>query len=151
MCVGQVGTNVAPPDDACASTRQMAGHTSRLGIVEDHDVAGLYPTAQRSRVGFKGGAVAGVFIPTEKSGIPRCSMEAVVQSLRDGKELGIGIDDDPAGVDFGIVGVADEEVQHLRHAPAGSGRAHVPQPPTDEGATGVFGGFLEASGALWAQ
>jgi hypothetical protein len=42
-------------------------------------------------------------------------------------------------------------VQHLRHAPAGSGRAHVPQPPTAEGATGVFGGFLEASGALWAQ
>ncbi len=74
-----------------------------------------------------------------------------MQSLGDCKELRVGVDDDPAGVDVGLVGIAHQEVQHLCHAAADGRRAHVPQPTTTEGTAGAFGGVLESSSTIWAQ
>ena len=98
MCVRQVSADVASPGDASTLTHQMGGQTGRLGIVEDHDVAGLDP-GQRSSIGLEGGIVVRVLISAERSGISRRSVEAVVQSLGYRKELGVGVDDDPTGID----------------------------------------------------
>ena len=93
----------------------------------------------------------GVLIPTQRSGISRRSVEAVVQSLGDCKELRVSVDDDPVGVDVGLVGIAHQEVQHLCHAAADCRRAHLPQPTATEGTTGACGGVLESSSTVWAQ
>jgi len=135
------GNRKAAPDDPCAPTDQMAGETGGLGIVEDHDVAWLDPPDQNGSIRFEDRSVVGTLVSTELSGISRDSMKPVVQSFGDGKELGVGIDDDPAGVDPGVVHIAHEKVQHLGHAPAGGRRADVPEPPTNQGATGALGGF----------
>ena len=64
------------------------------------------------------------------------AVEAVVDALGDGEELGCLAQHDPAGVDAGAAHVGEQRPQHLRHAAAAEGGADVPDRPPLERSPG---------------
>ena len=107
---------------------EMVRQTRRLGVVEDDDVVATDPPVDCVHVGGEDSMVVRGLPGSEIPVVAGCAVNAVVQSLGDGEEFGIGVNDQPARVGAGIVGVTAEEFEHLRHPSAVRGGADVPDP-----------------------
>ena len=110
---------MAAPHHAASRLNERRRHPRRLGIVQDHYI----PRVGVARSHFaRPAAVTFVIVVrlrgTERTAIACCSVQAIVDPLGDGEEVGITSHDEPVDVEAGIEGVADEHLQHLGDAAA---------------------------------
>ena len=129
-------SDVAPPDHPGSGFGKRRGHAGCLWIVEENHVALPDPTHHAFGVGGGDLRVVGGLVRPELTGVPGRSVETVVDPLRDGEELGVGIHYEPTDVDIGVQRVADQHLEHLCHAAARSRRAHIPNRLPRQQATG---------------
>ena len=78
------------------------------------------PTRCASSVGSSAAhaLVDGALGLAQRPAVARRPVQAVVQALGEAEELGVAVDDHPAGVDAGAAHVADQRAQHLGDAAA---------------------------------
>ncbi len=121
------------PDDVHAALDQRPGQAGSLGIVQEDDVARADPSIQLCGVVVQHRGVVVRFARSEILAVARRTVEPVVQTLGDGEKAVVATDDDPPGVDPGVVGISDEEAKHLGDPATGRSGADVPNPgPADE-------------------
>ena len=130
--VGLVASDMAAPHHAASRLNERRRHPRRLGIVQDHYIPRVGVVDHTSR-GHGGDLLIVVRLRgTERTAIACCSVQAIVDPLGDGEEVGITSHDEPVDVEAGIEGVADEHLQHLGDAAPSGRRIDVPhRPPTE--------------------
>ena len=124
--VGRLDADVAAPDHRRAALLQGTDQTGRLRVVDDHDVAGAHVAGEPREVLGEHRLVDAAGLLVERAAVALGAVQAVVDALGDGEELGRALDDDPARVDPGAARIADERAQQLHDAAALGGRVHVP-------------------------
>ncbi len=111
-----------------AVRNEVRCHAGRLWVVEEDDVVAMDPAVEGLHVGPQDGRVVLGLARAQVPGVAGRAVQPVVQALRDGEELGVTVDDDPACVDPDVLRIAAEQLEHLRHAPAVRRGADVPHP-----------------------
>ena len=91
--------DVAAPDHVGAGSNQAGCQARRLGVVEQHDVAGPHPRTDLGGIVPERLLVDLALGLAEIRSVPGRTVEGVVQPLRDLEELLVPFDHDPAGVD----------------------------------------------------
>jgi hypothetical protein len=117
---------MAAPDDRRARVAQRGDQAGGLRVVDDDDVAVVHAGDDRLGVLCQRLLVDRPRRIVERPAVAERAVEAVVDALRDGEELGVSVDDEPARVDAGAAGVGDEGLQQLHHAAAPGRRVDVP-------------------------
>ncbi len=113
------------------------GHQDRreprgLRIVQEHDVLRLDPLDQLARVRLGRRLVDRTRAIAQRPSIAGGAVERVVDPLGELEERGVSADHQPACVDAGPAGVAEEWLEHLGDAPAHGGAVDVPDDPVAE-------------------
>jgi hypothetical protein len=139
------------PHDPGARRRERRAEPGRLRIVNERDVAG--PDEREDVVGVAphDALVAAVLGCPELAAVAGRAVEPVMDAFGDGEELGIPLDDEPAGVDPGPAHVGEQGLQHLRDPAAGRCRVDVVHRSSGERLLSGVGDLLEASHALRAD
>ena len=127
--VGLVDSDVAAPDDLEPGPLHRRRQPSRLRVVQVDDVVGLAEANELGAGRRQGRLVEPARLLVEVTAVAGVAVEAVVDALGDGEELGCLAQHDPAGVDAGAANVGEQRPQHLRHAAATEGGADVPDRP----------------------
>jgi hypothetical protein len=94
--------------------------------VQEDDVAAVDPPVDRVHVGVEDGLVVRGLAAPEVAAIADGPVEAVVQALGDGEELGVGVDHHPPRVGADVPGVAAEEREDLGQPATVRSGADVP-------------------------
>ncbi len=113
------------------------GHQDRreprgLRIVQEHDVLRLDPLDQLARVRLGRRLVDRTRAIVQRPSIAGGAVERVVDPLGQLEELRRSADDQPARVDAGAAGVAEQRLEHLGDAAAHGGAVDVPDDPVAE-------------------
>jgi hypothetical protein len=141
--VGLLTPDVAAPDHPGTGLGERRGHARRLGVVQEHHIA-LPDAAQRAvEVRRRDVVIVGGLLRTQLPGVTGGAVQAIVDPLGDGVELGIAGHHEPADVDIDVLDVADQHVEHLGDPTAGGRRAEVPDGPPVEPLVGEGAGPLE--------
>ena len=124
--VAAVASDVAAPHDPHPRCPDALDHARRLRVVQHHDVAGIDPGEEVREVRGQDAFERGVLGGTERPVIPRIAVQAVVQTLRDGEELRLTIEDEPPVLDAGAPPIGEQGLEHLGDTAAVRRRVHVP-------------------------
>ena len=84
---------MAPPHHANAGRAKPIDHAGRLGVVEEHDVAGVDQPEHLREVGTEHPFVGGALARAERTTVACRTVQQVVQSLREREELGLAVQD----------------------------------------------------------
>jgi hypothetical protein len=103
--------------------------------VEDHDVARSHDLRQPGRVRRPPALEHGTLVDAQRAAVTGGPVKPVVQPLGHGEEFGVTVDHQPASINARAAGVGQEDSEHLRHATADGGRAHVPDRAAGQGVT----------------
>ena len=114
-----VVTHVAPPHDVSAALDQRGDEPSGLRVVDDDDVTRPNLSADPRDVRGSRPLVDSPLAQTKISPVPGRTVEAVVNTLRNGKELWFSYDDEPVGLDADTAHIADQGGQHLGDTASG--------------------------------
>ena len=93
--VDVVRPDVAPPGHPHAVLEQVARQPRRLRVVQEHHVVGADPPVEGVDVGPQDLAVVRRLRGPQRTAVAGGPVQPVVQSLGDGEELRIAVDDDP--------------------------------------------------------
>ena len=129
-------SDVASPDHPGSGFGKRRSHTGCLWVMEEDHVARPDSTDHAFGVHSSDFCVVGGLVRPELTEVPRRSVEAIVDPLGDGEELGVPNRHEPADVDIGVQRVADQHLEHLGHSAARSRRAHIPNRSFREQFTG---------------
>ncbi len=128
--VGGVDTHVTAPHDGCSRLARGRRQAGRLRIVQDHHVLGMHQPRELLRARRQRRLVDLALGVAERAAVPHEPVQAVVDPLRDRKELGLARDHRPSRVDPGAATVTQQWPEHLDHPAALGGRVHVPDHAT---------------------
>ena len=117
---------MAAPYDADAVRPEACDHAGGLGVVEQHEVAGVGQAEHLGHVGPDDPFVAGVLAGAEAPAVARIAVQQVVHTLRDGEELRFPVEDEPPVVDPRSSPVRQQCLQHLGHPAAMGCRVDMP-------------------------
>ena len=120
------------PDHRRARFAQGVDQPGGLRVVKKHDVAGAHAPRQLAGARAQRPLVDLPLRITELAAVSRRPVEAVVNPLRHREEGRGPVDHDPARIDAGPAGVAEQRLQQLHHSPAPSRRVDVPDGATRE-------------------
>ncbi len=88
LVVAGVTPDMASPDDTHTGGTEPVDHSRGLGVVEQHDVTGIDQRQHLGRVGAQIPFVRDVLGRPDRAAVAPRTVQEVVQSLRDGEELG---------------------------------------------------------------
>ena len=131
-CARLVGADVQPPDDPDARVAQRGRHPRRLRVVEDDRVVAARLLEQRRRAGARDLLVVPPLRGAERPAVALRAVQVVVEPLREGEELRVARQHEPAGVDARAARVREQRAEHLGDAAAGRGRVDAPDRPVPE-------------------
>jgi hypothetical protein len=95
--------------------------------------------------------VHGAGVDVERAAVTGGAVEAVVDALGDGEELGRTLDHHPADVDTGAARVSDQRLEQLRDTATPSSRVHVPNDPSGQHLASPHDALLESIEARRTQ
>ena len=151
LVVAGVATDMATPHDPHTGRPEPLHHACRLRIVQQHDVAmtdlGEEVGEVRAEDTFERGVLGG----TERPPVPRIPVQAVVQALRDGEEVRLAIEHEPAVLDARSSPVREQGLEHLGDAATVGRRVHMPDRAIPEGHTCPRRGLEHVLRAVWRQ
>ena len=151
LVVAGVATDVATPHDPHAGRPEPLHHAGRLRIVQQHDVAATDLGEEVGEVRGEDTFVRGVLGGTERAAVPRIPVQAVVQALRDGEELRLAVEHEPAVLDARSSPVREQGLEHLGDAATVGRRVHMPDRAIPEGRTCPRRGLEHVLRAVWRQ
>ena len=93
----------------------------------------------------------GVLGGTERPAVPRIPVQAVVQALRDGEEVRLAIEHEPAVLDARSSPVREQGLEHLGDAATVGRRVHMPDRAIPEGRTCPRRGLEHVLRTVWRQ
>ena len=135
LVVAAVATDMATPHDPRTGRPEPLHHAGCLRIVQQHDVAATDLGEEVGQVRGEDTFVRGVLGGTERATVPPIPVQAVVQALRDGEELPLAIEHQPAVLDARSSPVRQQGLEHLGDAATVGRRVHMPDRAIPEGRT----------------
>src|SRR5207342_1144309 len=97
--VRRVAAYVTAPHDGCTGSCKVGGETGDLRVVKQDDVAWTHHREQLRGIGAQNVLVVPVLRFSERAAVAESTVEVVVDALRDGEEVWVTLDDEPACVD----------------------------------------------------
>jgi hypothetical protein len=105
---------------------QLGDQPRRLRVVKYSDITSADPGQQRPGISIRHLAIVAELSLTKSTAVSGRAVDAIVQTFGDGKEILVALNDQPPDVQANAEGVADEDLEHLRHASAHGRRVDVP-------------------------
>jgi hypothetical protein len=116
---------VAAPHHPGTSPPDHLDDPGGLGVVNQHDITGLYQCAQLLGIPAEHPLVVGPLSLAERAAVAKGAIEPVVDPLGDREELRVALDHQPTRVDPCAASIRQERLQHLGDSAAGRRRVDV--------------------------